>query len=153
MKKLVCGCFGTIYYATILKNGLMSDANRVDVTDDALQAVINHIIMMQEYKKNDGFSGYTYNKKDGGKISLVVIDNDKYKITKKVDENSPQPTDEEIGSDAKFLTHLIQEICAYAYKNGLEQNDTLKTVGNNLAKLTDFADFSHNTGEENVGDE
>lgn len=40
MKKIVCGCFGTIYYTEILKNGLMSDRNRVDVTDDAINAVI-----------------------------------------------------------------------------------------------------------------
>ena len=29
MKKLVCGCFGNIYYATILKDGIMSDKDRI----------------------------------------------------------------------------------------------------------------------------
>ena len=52
MKKLVCGCFGTIYYATILKNGIMSDTNRVDVTDDAVNAVMTHLLVKEEYCKD-----------------------------------------------------------------------------------------------------
>lgn len=83
MKKLVCGCFGTIYYAKILKNGLMSDVDRVDVTDDAITAVIDHIMSMKEYKENDGFSGYDYNKLNGGQIEIAVFDKDKYKLVKK----------------------------------------------------------------------
>ena len=47
MKKLVCGCFGNIYYATILKNGIMSDKDRVEVTDDALTSVLYHLIDTQ----------------------------------------------------------------------------------------------------------
>lgn len=149
MKKLVCGSFGTIYYATILKNGKTSSANREIVTDDALNAVAEHILCMPEYAKNGGFSGYTFAKKDGGKITLCVIDNDKYKIKKKKNETETEPTSEEINSDAKFLSHLVQEICAYAHKNGLEKNDTLKTVGENISALTTIADFSNNKGEEN----
>lgn len=80
MKKLVCGCFGTIYYAQILKNGMMSGSNREDVTDDALTAVIDHIMSMKEYKDNNGFSGYEYGKKDGGKITLCVYDNANYAL-------------------------------------------------------------------------
>ena len=83
MKKIVCGCFGTIYYAQILKDGIMSDTNREDVTDDALNAVIQHIMCMPEYEKNDGFSGYDYGKKDGGKITIAVYDKDKYKLVKR----------------------------------------------------------------------
>ena len=78
MKKLVCGNFGTIYYAQILKNGLMSSNNRVNVTDDALKAVADHIMFMSEYKENDGFSGYKYGKVGGGSIQLIVYDTDKY---------------------------------------------------------------------------
>lgn len=88
MKKIVCGCFGTIYYAEILKNGLMSDRNRVDVTDDAINAVIQHIMTMTEYKKNNGFAGYDYNKKDGGLIEIAVFDKDKYRLVKKSGEES-----------------------------------------------------------------
>lgn len=80
MKKIVCGNFGTIYYAQILKNGLMSSDNRVDVTDDALRAVADHIMFMNEYKENDGFSGYQYGKVGGGSVQLVVYDTDKYAL-------------------------------------------------------------------------
>ena len=62
MKKIVCGCFGNIYYATILKDGLMSDVNRVDVTDDAIDAVLQHIILMDKFDK-EGFAGYVFRKK------------------------------------------------------------------------------------------
>lgn len=81
MKKIVCGAFGTIYYAQILKNGLMSDKNRENVTDDALLAVLQHIMYMDEYSKRDGFSGYEY-KVGGSNINLVAYDKNKYKLVK-----------------------------------------------------------------------
>lgn len=83
MKKIVCGCFGNIYYATILKEGLMSDVNRVDVTDDAIDAVLQHIISMEKFDK-EGFAGYNYRKKKtDGDICLCVFDTDKYELRKK----------------------------------------------------------------------
>jgi len=82
MKKLVCGCFGNIYYATILKDGLMSDRGRVDVTDDAINAVIDHLHSMELYEK-EGHSGYDIPKKDGGEIRLRLYDADKYKLVRK----------------------------------------------------------------------
>ena len=82
MKKLVCGCLGTIYYATILNSGLMSDKNRVDVTDDAIAAVTDPIMSMDT--KKTGFSGYPFKKKDGGEICLCVYDRDKYELIHKL---------------------------------------------------------------------
>lgn len=83
MKKIVCGCFGKIYYATILKEGLMSDVNRVDVTDDAIDAVFQHIISMDKFDK-EGFAGYNFRKKKtDGYICLCVFDKDKYELKKK----------------------------------------------------------------------
>ncbi len=84
MKRIVCGCFGTIYYAQILKNGLMSDSNRIDVTDDALRAVLDHIMIMDEYKERDGFSGYEY-RVGGNNVNLVAYDNAKYKLVRRDD--------------------------------------------------------------------
>lgn len=55
MKKVVCGCFGTIYYATILKDGRMSK-DRIDITDDAINAVVDHIMQMSQYTANKGFA-------------------------------------------------------------------------------------------------
>ena len=82
MKKLVCGNFGTIYYATVLKDGLMSDKKRVDVTDDAIIAVVNHLMLQKEWDR--GFTGYEFSKKDNsGKITLCLYDNDKYTLRKR----------------------------------------------------------------------
>ena len=50
MKKIVCSNLGTIYYATILKSGLMSTKDRVDVTTDAINAVANYIGLMDDYE-------------------------------------------------------------------------------------------------------
>lgn len=82
MKKLVCGCFGTIYYATILKNGLMSDNNRIDVTDDAIDCVMNHLLYQKGFE-DKGFSGYDIASKDKTKeIQLCLYDKSKYKLVK-----------------------------------------------------------------------
>lgn len=85
MKKLVCGCFGNIYYATILKDGLMSDRGRVELTDDAINAVIDHLHSMELYEK-EGYSGYDIPKKDGGEIRLRLYDADKYKLVRKEEQ-------------------------------------------------------------------
>ena len=82
-KRIVCGCFGTIYYAKLLKGGRMSDAGREDVTHDAIVAVADHILQMKEYKENGGFAGYNFTKKDGRKITLALYDNDKFEIADK----------------------------------------------------------------------
>lgn len=79
MKKLVCGCFGNIYYATILKEGLMSDRGRVEMTDDAINAVIDHLACMFEFKEK-GASGYDITSKDGNGIKLRLFDASKYKL-------------------------------------------------------------------------
>ena len=82
MKKLVCGCFGTIYYANILKDGVMSDNGRIDMTDDAIDCVMNHLLCQQNYMDN-GFSGYDIPSKDGTKeIQLCLYDKSKYKLVK-----------------------------------------------------------------------
>lgn len=82
MKKLVCGCFGNIYYATILKDGLMSDRGRVEVTDDAVNAVIDHLAAMTRYEK-EGVSGYDIPKIHGGELRLRLYDADKYELVRK----------------------------------------------------------------------
>ena len=50
MKKLVCGEFGNIYYATVDAKGRMR-GNREEVTDDAVLAVIEHMASMASDKK------------------------------------------------------------------------------------------------------
>lgn len=85
MKKLVCGVFGTIYYANILKNGLMSDTNRVDVTDDAIQAVLMHLMAQTEYHK-DGHFGYQYGLASGEKACVIAYDPKRYVLAERKEE-------------------------------------------------------------------
>lgn len=85
MKKLVCGVFGTIYYASILKNGLMSDTNRVDVTDDAIQAVLMHLMAQTEYHK-DGHFGYQYGLASGEKACVIAYDPKRYVLAERKEE-------------------------------------------------------------------
>lgn len=82
MKKLVCGCFGHIYYATILKDGIMSPKGRVDVTDDAIDAVMNNIMTLDGFDK-DSTAGYEVKAKDGRTFILSLYDKDKYKLVSK----------------------------------------------------------------------
>lgn len=83
MKKIVCGIFGNIYYATILKNGIMSGRDRVDVTDDAIDAVFQHIVSMEKFD-TEGFAGYVIpKKKSDGEVCLCVFDADKYTLKEK----------------------------------------------------------------------
>ncbi len=84
MKKLVCGCFGTIYYGKILKNGLMSSTDRVDVTYDAVGAVAAHLMSQKEYMDYK-LAGYNLNHKDGSHMKLVIFDSDKYEV-KEIEE-------------------------------------------------------------------
>ena len=85
MKKLVnTPLSNTIWWATVNdKNNTMNTSTRVDVTDNAIDVVVQHIIGMKEYKERDGYSGYSFTKKNGGTMTLCVIDEDKYKIVKK----------------------------------------------------------------------
>ena len=90
MKKLVnTPLTNTIWYATINeKNGTMNTSTRVDVTDNAIQAVLDHIMMMDGFKDN-GFAGYTYNKRDnsGDSLTLCAIDDTKMKVIAMADYN------------------------------------------------------------------
>ncbi len=81
MKKVVCGCFGTIYYAKILKEGRMSDTDRVDITDEAIEAVLNHIMQMSDYE-DKGFAGYSYKTTGGGHVNLIAYDKDEFRLVR-----------------------------------------------------------------------
>lgn len=87
MKKLVnTPLSNTIWWATVNdKNNTMNTSTRVDVTDNAIDVIVQHIVGMKEYKERDGYSGYSFTKKNGGTMTLCVIDEDKYKIVKKED--------------------------------------------------------------------
>ena len=44
-------------------------------------------------------------------------------------------------NDSEFMTHIIGEICDYAVKNGMEPDDTLQTVADNINALLEISTF------------
>ena len=81
MKKLVCGCFGTIYHAKILKDGLMSSADRQDVTSEAVNVVAQHLLCQKEFME-DRKAGYKFDGREG-KLKLALFDSDRYELVAK----------------------------------------------------------------------
>lgn len=45
-------------------------------------------------------------------------------------------------NDCIFITHIISEICAYANNNGLEPDDTLRTISENILALLEISTFN-----------
>ena len=83
MKKLVTTPLTrNIYWATVDdKRGLITGEKK-DVTDNAVECVLNHFIYSSDFK-DKGFTGYEYNKSNGdGKISICAYD-DRYVAVKK----------------------------------------------------------------------
>ena len=72
MKKVICGIFGTIYYASIDKNGVMG-ADRKIITDDAIGAVMNH--MLTKAETQEPFTGLYTIEINECKLTLDVTGN------------------------------------------------------------------------------
>jgi hypothetical protein len=72
----------TIWWATVneTKNMIVGDS-RVDVTDNAIQSVLDHFILDNAFK-DKGFSGYEYSKNSGGKVTICGFD-ERYVVVKK----------------------------------------------------------------------
>ncbi|MBR6859731.1 MAG: hypothetical protein IKM73_00220 [Acidaminococcaceae bacterium] len=51
-------------------------------------------------------------------------------------------------SDTEFMSHIIAEICNYAVKNGMEPDDTLCTVADNILDLLEISTFNSWTFKE-----
>ena len=45
-------------------------------------------------------------------------------------------------TEEEFMTHIIAEICDYAVKNGMEPDDTLSTIADNLKKILKISTFN-----------
>jgi hypothetical protein len=75
MKKLVTTPLtNTIWWATVNEDKGMITGNRVDVTDDAINAVFQHLINMDNFKEK-GFAGYEIpRKEDDSFITICVFD-------------------------------------------------------------------------------
>lgn len=87
MKKLVVAPISnTIYWATVNeKQGTMNTQTRIDVTDNAVDAVFQHFIKMNKFEE-DGFFGYEVPRMDGKKeVVFCVYDTDEHiTISKKL---------------------------------------------------------------------
>lgn len=78
MKKLVTTPLsGTIWWATVNEEKGTITGNKEDVTDNAVQSVLYHFMFSNNFR-DKGFSGYEYDKKDGGRVTICGFDNDKY---------------------------------------------------------------------------
>lgn len=88
MKKLVTTPLSnTIYWATVNEEkGTMNTSTRIDVTDNAINAVLEHLLNMDTPDKK-GFSGYVYNKKNKeGNVTIAAFDERYVAINKKLYE-------------------------------------------------------------------
>jgi hypothetical protein len=64
----------TIWWATVNESkGMIIGDNKIDVTDNAIESVLDHFILDSTFKEK-GFSGYTYKKKDGNEVSICGFD-------------------------------------------------------------------------------
>ena len=78
---VVCGEFGTIYYANILKNGKMSK-NRQEITHEAINAVAEHGYSDSRYNHYgmlNIINGHTGNEK----ITLALFNPDRWELIEK----------------------------------------------------------------------
>lgn len=80
-KEIKCEKDGKIYYGTVLKSGKLSDKDKVEITDDAISAVLMHLISMDDFDQY-GYAGYSIpSSTDKEKsISLVIFPNDMYEL-------------------------------------------------------------------------
>ena len=51
-----------------------------------------------------------------------------------------------MNEDVEFQTHIIGEICDYAVSQGMEPDDTVRTIANNLLAMLNICTFN-NWGE------
>lgn len=71
MRKLVITPDNTIYWATVNeKNNTMNTETRIDVTDNALDVVFEHLTSLEGFEK-DGFAAYEFPRKDGGGAAML----------------------------------------------------------------------------------
>lgn len=84
MKKLVTTPLtNTIYWATVNEQKGMITGEKKDVTDNAIDAVFQHLIGLKGFEEK-GFAGYEIPKKNSdSKVTMCVFNNDKYVLMPK----------------------------------------------------------------------
>ena len=88
MKKLVTTPLtNTIWWATVNEEKGMITGNKIDVTDNAIEAVLHHLTGMDGFS-DKGFAGYQFPKKNSDEVvTMCVFNNDTHVcITKELYE-------------------------------------------------------------------
>lgn len=77
MKKLVTTPLSnTIWWATVNEEkGTINTNTRVDVTDNAVDAVLQHLMNMKGYTEK-GFAGYSYKTKEDSEVTIAAFSSD-----------------------------------------------------------------------------
>lgn len=77
MKKLVVTPLSnTIWWATVNEEKGMITGNKVDVTDNAVDAVFQHLMGLEGFEEK-GFAGYEIPKRDSAEtVTMAVFSND-----------------------------------------------------------------------------
>lgn len=78
MKKIICNDSGTIYIADV-EDGEISIDGRPEVTSDAIEAVANHFVKSEDYKRI-GVSGIKLHETND---VIAVFNSDLYEIKRK----------------------------------------------------------------------
>lgn len=83
MKKLITTPItGNVYWATVDEKKNMITGEKKDVTDDAIECVLGHLMNNQQFK-DEGQFGYEWDKSGNrGKVTLIAFD-DSYGLVKK----------------------------------------------------------------------
>ena len=133
-RKIVCGSHGTIYWANILDSGKMSESKRVDVTDDAISAVTEHIMKMPEFVES-GAAGYAFDLNAGGSVKIMAFDADKFELKSRGEKEKPI---EDIGEFG--MANLLGALVGMANAPQVERPQGLEgieVIGNNDVKERD----------------
>lgn len=76
MKKLVTTPLSnTIWWATVNEEKGMITGNKEDVTDNAVEAVLQHLMNMESYTEK-GFAGYSYKTKEDSEVTIAAFSSD-----------------------------------------------------------------------------
>lgn len=70
----------------------------------------------------------------------------------KLERTVSQMTEKELSADMELLSSIISQICDYAVDNGLEPDDTIKTIAGNLKALCEISSFNNWRKEEEYDD-
>ena len=104
MKKLVTTPItGKIWWATVNDEKGIITGDKKDVTDNAIQAVLDHLLLQEKFIKN-GFHGYTYSKIKGGECTICAFDNDKHVCVSK-----------EIYEELKEYKSMYEDLCKQGF--------------------------------------